>query len=65
MGRMVTNKKWLIHSYFRILNNLAEYFYKESLFHIATLCSDCKQLFVCECVPSCKVCPSYSAMNKN
>ena len=29
---------------------MAEYFYKKFLFHIATLCSDCKQLFVCECV---------------
>ena len=30
---------------------MAEYFYKNFfLFHIATLCSYCKQLFVCECV---------------
>ena len=26
---------------------MAEYFYKKFLFHIATLCNDCKQLFVC------------------
>ena len=29
---------------------MAEYFYKKFLFHIATLYSDCKQLFVCVCV---------------
>ena len=32
---------------------MAEYFYKKFLVHIATLCSDCKQLFVCECVCVC------------
>ena len=53
MGKMVTNKKWLIHSYFQSLSNMAEYFYKKFLFHIATLCSDCKQLFVRECVCVC------------
>ena len=29
---------------------MAEYFYKKFLFHITTLYSDCKQLFVCDCV---------------
>ena len=32
---------------------MAKYFYKKFLFHIVTLCSDSKQLFVTLCVRMC------------